>query len=258
MKERVEFANTLRGAAAIMVLLEHYHSFFPGDRTVISSLINAPVMPEGVQLEPDYLFWLYSIPHLIWSSLGVSLFFIISGFVIPYSIKSGSRAAFLFGRFFRIYPLYAAGFLFTLASIYLTGSYFDNPWPFTPDQILPHFLPGMRELTRSTASIDGIIWTLEIEVKFYLICAFIAPWIRRASRKVFLVPVAIIAVDRLLSVSVQGYAGTITAAGAPFLAFMFIGVAFHFMYNGALRIGLGFAMISTLIPCIRSIDRLWA
>lgn len=243
---RVEFANTLRGLAAIFVLLEHYHSFFAGDRTVIAAMINAPVMPNKIFLEPDYLAWLYSVPHLIWSSLGVALFFVISGFVIPFSIKSGSRGAFLFGRFFRIYPLYAVGFGITLFSIYVTGKYFGNEWPLSIDQVLPHFLPGLRELTGSRVSIDGIIWTLEIEIKFYIVCALIAPWIRRSSAKVFFVPIGIVAIDHILNIVVAGYAGSLTSIGSPFLAFMFVGVAFHYLYNGSFRPSLAALIIATI------------
>ena len=242
---RVEFANTLRGVAALSVLAEHYCSFFTGSRSVIASLINAPVMPDSIRLEPDYMFWAYSIPHLIWGSLGVSLFFIISGFVIPFSLKNSTPGAFLFGRFFRIYPLYAAGFTITLASIGLTSLFFGRPWPFALGQVAQNYVPGSREFLRF-ASIDGIVWTLEIEIKFYLICALIAPWLRRGSLKVFFVPVAIVIIDHLLNLHLPGYSHTVSATGSPYLAFMFIGTAFHYMHIKALRTDLGLVIISTL------------
>jgi peptidoglycan/LPS O-acetylase OafA/YrhL len=242
-QEKIEFANTLRGVAALCVMVEHYYSFFTGDRSVIARLINAPALSNNYQLSPDYLFWVYSIPHLIWASLGVALFFVISGFVIPFSVKSGSIAAFLFARAFRIYPLYIVGFSITLLSLYVSGWYFSRDWQFTYEQVLPHFIPGLRELYGSPY-IDGILWTLEIEIKFYIICALIAPLIRRGSVKVFMVPIAVALADYLLCKNVAGYEKGSLSQAAPFLCFMFIGVAFHYLRARIIRPPVGAAVIA--------------
>lgn len=222
--QKVEFADALRGIAALCVMTEHYSGFFFGDRNVIGALINAPPLAASKTLTPDYLSWAFSIPHFILSSFGVALFFVISGFVIPYSVKGSSIPGYLIGRVFRIYPLYMVGFAITLLSIYLSGHYFGRLWHFNFENVWPHFFPGLHS-AMGAPSIDGIIWTLEIEIKFYLICALIAPLIRKQSPLLFATQIAIVALDHLLT---KGF------FAAPFVCFMFIGTAFHFVYTKAL------------------------
>jgi peptidoglycan/LPS O-acetylase OafA/YrhL len=50
---------------------------------------------------PTYLLWLHtSVPQFSWGAFGVALFFLVSGFVIPFSLRAGP--SFLVARFFRI------------------------------------------------------------------------------------------------------------------------------------------------------------
>ncbi len=59
-------------------------------------------------------------------------------------------------------------------------SYGSHP-PFNIQEALIHAVPGIRDVIGSR-NIDGIIWTLEIEVKFYVLCALSAGWLRRSSQ----------------------------------------------------------------------------
>ncbi|MCQ4062259.1 acyltransferase, partial [Klebsiella pneumoniae] len=74
---------------------------------MIENLIFAP--PLDVSM-PVYLGWLHRLPQFNWGAFGVALFFLISGFVIPFSFVKATWLSFLVGRFFRIFPLYAVGF----------------------------------------------------------------------------------------------------------------------------------------------------
>ncbi len=90
----------------------------------------------------------------------------ISGFVIPFSCTKLKPQAFLIARFFRIYPTYWIGFTFSLITLKLLNP--SNP-SLTLHNIIFHYF-----LLRDFAwlpSLDGISWTLEIELKFYLLCA---------------------------------------------------------------------------------------
>ena len=83
-------------------------------------------------------------------------------------------------------------------------------------------------------SIDGIVWTLNVEVKFYLVCVAVATLLRRGSRAVF--------VSRLVVLTITAYASEAYAnSGQPLslavaflclsvqlMNFMFIGVVFNF------------------------------
>jgi superfamily II DNA helicase RecQ len=53
--QRVEFANTLRGFAAIAVLISHYFGVFWLDRASASSLANAPELSTESHGVPAYV-----------------------------------------------------------------------------------------------------------------------------------------------------------------------------------------------------------
>lgn len=239
--KNTDFATTLRGIAAVCVIIAHYFGVFWGNQPAVSELTRAPII-EGLSI-PSYLLWLH--PHYLfnWGAFGVALFFLVSGFVIPYSLDRSSRLQFIIGRFFRIVPLYAVGFSITLLSIWMSVSFFGTEWPYSLKQVLIHYVPGIRDLLWS-ANIDGIIWTLEIEMKFYLVCLFGVMALRQRSSRFFLIPMGILVVALYLISRLQGlssgnymaiyFACLAIITAAPYLIFMFIGSVFHFAFNGYL------------------------
>jgi peptidoglycan/LPS O-acetylase OafA/YrhL len=82
-------------------------------------------------------------------------------------------------------------------------------------------MPGLRDLF-GVPAIDGIVWTLEVEIKFYLVCALLAPWLRRASPWL------------LVALVIMGCAVEQRFVAAPYLPFMSIGTALHFNHRGML------------------------
>src|SRR5262249_27311724 len=135
------------------------------------------------------------------------------------------------------------GFAVTVLAIGVNAYAFNVPFPYGAKQVLIHFVPGLRDLMWST-SIDGIVWTLEIELKFYLVAAFIAPWLARGSLFSFLVPLAIMA--GLVACPTLPSPGPIAAMwlAAPFLIFMFVGVALNFWYRGLQ------STMATILVCV--------
>lgn len=245
---KIQFAVALRGLAAISVLIGHYFMEFWGDSNAVSGLILST--PAKVTF-PPYLVFLRSITLVDWGALGVAVFFIVSGFVIQFSLQSGSALSFLVGRFFRIYPLYWCGFAITLLSLWISSRYFAVAWPYSIGQVAMHFAPGLRDLVWS-ANMDGIIWTLEIEVKFYVLCALAMPLFRRRSQAVFLFPVALTflsfiawhCVPFLKNSPVPYFTALTIAHVSPYLTFMFVGVAFHYMFVGRIEAPKAVLMIS--------------
>lgn len=241
--ERVQFANTLRGMAALCVLISHYTFVFWTSREAVAGLIHGPTLPDQFAF-PNYLRWLHlTVPQFNWGAFGVALFFLVSGFVIPFSLRSATWKSFLVGRFFRIVPLYMVGFSVTLMAIWLVGRHFDMPWPFSISHVLAHYVPGLRDIFL-LPSIDGIVWTLEIEIKFYLICALAIVGLRRGSKWIFVIPAALGACEFYIDGNMAAWAvvspsmhtfGLIVQIPIPFLIFMFIGVAFHYLHNGWLK-----------------------
>ena len=237
---RIEFANTLRGFAAVAVMAIHYLGFFGPERDFLASMIHTPPLPIESQPVPFYSLWMAASPFFNLAPFGVALFFVISGFVIPFSLQKMSWLGFSVNRLFRIVPTYVAGFSLTLLALLLGTRYFDAAWPYRLPEVLIHYVPGIRGILWSR-HIDFIVWTLEIEMKFYFLCAVLIVWLRRYSLKAFGGPVALfllaLALDRLLpgwekSNHSLYRLGMVTLTASRYLIFMFIGVMFHYLHRG--------------------------
>jgi peptidoglycan/LPS O-acetylase OafA/YrhL len=238
---RIEFANTLRGLAALAVLVSHYLDFFWNHRDIAARQTNTALLPEQYAT-PFYVHWASPGAGLDWGAYGVGLFFLISGFVIPFSLQRETWKSFAMRRLLRIVPTYVAGFTLTLLAIWLAGQYFQNDWPYSLSQIAIHYVPGIRDVMMSPR-IDGVIWTLELEVKFYVICALLSVWLRKQSLKVFLLPLVLFAAAIWTGTLLDDWRQQDVALWrqainfmfvAQYLIFLFIGVAFHYLYQGRL------------------------
>lgn len=150
---RFEFLDGLRGIAALAVIFFHF---------------NGTLKDHGI----------LHIPHFIdtlcqWGHYGVQLFFVLSGFVIAYSLRNEQISSLFCLRFFlkrsiRLDPPYwlviglmlmlncLANFLFHKGGEYLA----------TFSQILLNvlYLPDLLQIPR----ILPVAWTLCIEIQFYL------------------------------------------------------------------------------------------
>lgn len=174
MQQRVQFANQLRGVAAFSVLISHlFETFWLHPKVAEDLTLCAPLDISSV---PWIIEKLGNMPYFYLGPIGVSLFFLISGFVIPYSLNSSSNSEFAIRRFLRIVPLYMIAFLITITAIYCCAHAHSIPFPYKIKKLLIHAVPGLRDLFH-IPNIDGIIWTLEIEIKFYLLCILFRRWL---------------------------------------------------------------------------------
>jgi peptidoglycan/LPS O-acetylase OafA/YrhL len=146
--KRINELDSLRGIAALMVVLYHYTFRF--------------------HEKYSYSF-LYDFFNFEYGHLGVDLFFMISGFVIYMSIKSiNAPVDFLKKRFYRLYPLFWLSLLFTSLVM------FFFPLPDTKHSFFQFFanLTMLPSLWGQNA-VDGVYWTLKIELFFYLFVLFL-------------------------------------------------------------------------------------
>ncbi|MBI6183620.1 acyltransferase [Serratia proteamaculans] len=137
---RLEYVDSIRGLAALSVVVAHF---------IVPLYANSSFIFH-------YLF--------DFGKIGVVLFFIISGFIIPFSFKihNGGVKAFLISRFFRLYPAYWFSlFVFLLFSCFL-GKYFPTY------QIFANIT--MFQTAVGVKDIVGVYWTLFIELIFYSLC----------------------------------------------------------------------------------------
>jgi peptidoglycan/LPS O-acetylase OafA/YrhL len=131
-ERRVYWLDELRGIAAICVVIQH-----------------------GIWLSRPNPLEYYFDPGIF----GVTIFFCISGFIVPHSINpqnSGEVMRFIISRVFRLYPAYWCSLL--LAAVILSPSW---------RSILANIT--MLQKFLGVDDIIGSYWTLQVEILFYAI-----------------------------------------------------------------------------------------
>lgn len=132
---------------------------------------------------------------------GVSVFFVISGFLVTKSVMERSIFDYFKSRFFRVVP---ALILVTLFTVFILGpvlteqpisNFFQNPvtWEYllTPTVFwMGHTLPGVFE-ENPVPGINGSLWTLPIECSFYIILPLLGALGLLSRRVYFLLPLTI-------------------------------------------------------------------
>lgn len=142
--ERFIELDALRGIAVMLVLLSHYTFAY------------------------DYYFKILDqhLFHFPYGVFGVQIFFMISGFVIFMTIEvSDSLKSFAISRFSRLYPTYWMSIALTLSIIALFPIPTLGNYSFIDIVINLTMLQGFFKIPH----IDGVYWTLGIELLFYTI-----------------------------------------------------------------------------------------
>jgi len=138
---RLHGVDALRGVAAILVMLFHYTTRYEEKFGHVS--------PPAFEVS--------------WGYLGVNLFFMIICFVIFMTLERTQRPAdFLVSRFSRLFPAYWVAAMVTYAIVQLTPELGKNVSPMAAigNALMFHGLLGIP-------NVDGVYWTLEIELLFY-------------------------------------------------------------------------------------------
>jgi peptidoglycan/LPS O-acetylase OafA/YrhL len=142
-RSRLDGLDALRGIAAMTVVLFHFTTQF------------------------DKLFGHGSPPLLSFplGHYGVNLFFIISGFVIFMTIERAKAPMdFVVSRFSRLYPAYWVAIALTFSITHLLGL------PEHLSDIKTALFNGLmfHKMAFGVPHVDGVYWTLEVELLFYL------------------------------------------------------------------------------------------
>jgi peptidoglycan/LPS O-acetylase OafA/YrhL len=162
----LQSVNALRGMAALMVCYFHF------------GFGNREYLPDSS--------WVKQTAEFGWS--GVEFFFIISGFIIPYSMHAGGYKlsnwfTFMKKRVIRIEPPYIASVLLivvlnSLASSMpgFNGTAFSADW----SNILGHF--AYVNAFTGGKWLNDVYWTLAIEFEFYILASLLFPLISSPNR----------------------------------------------------------------------------
>jgi Predicted acyltransferases len=162
---RLGFLDFVRGIAAFAVLIQH----------------------TGETLWPSINWATHQYVNI--GRFGVVAFFLVSGFIIPFSLeRGGSVRRFWIGRFFRLYPLYWVS-LGAIVVIYQFRH--DALTPNFQTHTLLHALVNftmIQELVGIPHAI-GLYYTLTVEIVFYSLCAvlFAVGLLRRSVRNAWVV-----------------------------------------------------------------------
>lgn len=157
---RLEALDALRGVAALAVTWFHIYKTNPD-----------LVEHDGVTAVLD-------ATHA-YGWLGVPVFFVITGFIIPYAtfrypFTSGNTGVFLAKRFVRLYPPFAASVALSLGIAFLAPlvpGFAGAPPVFDPANTIANLL-----LLAPVLGEDWIVpvyWTLLVEAQYYLVIAAI-------------------------------------------------------------------------------------
>ncbi len=144
-RNRLAWLDALRGLAVLFVIYEHLGPYL---------LTN--VHAVTVQWFPS-------------GRVGVLLFFLVSGYIIPASLeKRGDVRAFLVSRFFRLYPLYAVA----LAATWVLSMH--SPMTMDPGVKTDLVATAAAHLTMLSTMVNvpmalAVTWTLAFEMMFYLL-----------------------------------------------------------------------------------------
>ncbi|MFI6699568.1 acyltransferase family protein [Streptomyces sp. NPDC050509] len=106
-----------------------------------------------------------------YGSLGVQLFFVISGFVICMSSWGRSLGDFFRSRVSRLYPAYWAAIVLTTAACVALPSVIE---PLRLDEVLVNLT--MLQQPMGVDRVLGVCWTLWVEARFYLLFALFVVW----------------------------------------------------------------------------------
>ncbi|WP_034912722.1 acyltransferase [Erwinia sp. 9145] len=167
MKRKVVFANSLRGLAAVSVMIAHLCAVYFDSNAYISGRLGF----ERVTSTSNHSFIWFCNNVFNIGVIGVAVFFLISGFVIDYSLKKLNTGDFLTQRFFRIYPTYIFCLAVCLGLICAFNMFSHGELPDYLDAkyIISNFL--LVNQTVGIPDINFVSWSLSVELKFYILMA---------------------------------------------------------------------------------------
>jgi peptidoglycan/LPS O-acetylase OafA/YrhL len=229
-RDRVWFAQLLRGPACLLVVYTHLGGLYVTAQPVAGSIGHFPALtklPAPPWLGVNTALARYDLST---AAIGVCVFFLVSGFVIPFSLSNGAIRAFTVRRALRIYPTVWVGVGIAAIVVTVLTRLEHQGFPFPLPVLVSNALliaPYLRH-----GWIEPVCWTLAVEELFYLSAALMA------ARRVLVRPAWVV-----LVVTAMAAAAAVNPApgGNPtlytlafnltFLPFIFVGTAIHYVWT---------------------------
>lgn len=174
-KQRIDTLDALRGLASFGVCYFHLTNGNPA------------FLPEGMLKASGRYGW-----------LGVEVFFVISGFVIPYALRRAgyelrNYGTFVLKRVVRLDPPYLVTIGLILFYYFLSAkapSLWDPRIKITPAQILLHL--GYVNVFFGYDWVNPVFWTLAIEFQYYLLVGLLYPLIGSRNPRVRIITLLVL------------------------------------------------------------------
>jgi peptidoglycan/LPS O-acetylase OafA/YrhL len=151
------YISGIRGIAALLVLLFHLQ---------LHLFAGYPERP----IQAYSLTWWLCLGCFDLGKYAVALFFMVSGFLVPSTLRvpGATVSGFVRHRFFRLYPVYWLSIALQLLALLLLGRLAELNWP----NVLANLT--MAQGFVGQPNLIGVFWTLQIELVFYLVCVVLA------------------------------------------------------------------------------------
>lgn len=237
----VWWAHVARGSAALVVLFARFIYEFREQKTLVKPFTFISPIPLA-SIPTSFALSVYEWPrdHLDIDpgAAAVGMFFMLSGFVIPFALERRTMLAFGIRRLLRVYPTLWVATALSLLVIWITTH--GSPFPVERGQALTSGTLVAQYAGKNW--VDPAYWTIPIEELFYL-CAAILAATRLLRRPAVLMGTATIVGGLGLWLGRVLPDGT----GAPgaefwtrfwlgrnlcFMTFIWAGVALHMLYRG--------------------------
>lgn len=144
---RFRYIDSIRAIAAILVVIQHTSEVF------------ITITDKGTYLANI-------VDYFDFGRMGVIIFFCVSGFVIPSSLKGEHLLGikcFIIKRFFRLYPAFWISLpLGWYTSWYIWGKEINISTVLANITMVPNIF--------DSPEIQGLYWTLQTEIFFYILC----------------------------------------------------------------------------------------
>lgn len=230
---KVVFAQILRGYAALIVCINHLFLVYWNDKNYVGALIYDKSFTFGLVGNN----FLHSLSNGIFETtkfapgyFGVALFFLISGFVIPFSLEKRNFCKFMMNRIFRIFPTLIFSLSLVSGVLFLCSTFIHtNNYQFNFTKYINNIL-----LVRPYAKqdfIDPVTWTLEIELLFYLIVGAFASIFSLKNKYSVLEICSFLTVSALILAHSSNDILLFFAHSLFYLSFMFMGSLFYNLYK---------------------------
>ena len=172
VEDHIGFIDYVRAAAILLVL---------GFHLLIESYGGLHTMESKMSFTDGNLFHFFlTLLPFSYGFIGVSMFFLVSGFCIHLSHEKSKRKefkVFFVRRFFRIYPPYFLALCFFAFAFPLTMLRLNSPINLA--QFFSHVLMVHNLDPRSFYGINGAFWSIGVEVQLYAIYPLLVLLVQR-------------------------------------------------------------------------------